>query len=512
MPTLTKPVASITDLTHRYGKTRALDSVAAEIPSGCMVGLIGPDGVGKSTLMGIIAGAKKIQSGKVQVLGGDIADRRHRNAVCPLIAYMPQGLGKNLYFELSVFENIDFFAQLFGLSRAERRKRIDGLLKATGLDPFPNRPAGKLSGGMKQKVGLCSSLIHDPDLLILDEPTTGVDPLSRQQFWTLVDNIRAGRPGMSVLVSTAYMDEADRFDWLIAMDAGRILATGTPQELKQRTGTENLEETFVALLPEGKRGSGRRLTIPPRVQTDAEPAIVAKNLTRRFGKFTAVNAVNFTIERGEIFGFLGSNGCGKSTTMKMLTGLLPATEGEAILFGKPVDPKNNDARMRVGYMSQAFSLYGELTVAQNLWIHARLYHLPPESRQIPDRRAGPALRARTVRRRPPRIDPARRAPAAIARGGDHPRPGDADPRRADVRRRPGGARRVLGVADRALARKAGHDLHLNPLHERGDALRPHLLDARGGRAGVRHPEGPHGRARDGRTGGGIHRLHRRRLE
>ena len=177
------------------------------------------------------------------------------------------------------------------------------------------------------------------------------------------------------------MDEADRFDWLIAMDAGRILATGTPQELKQRTGTENLEETFVALLPEGKRGSGRRLTIPPRVQTDAEPAIVAKNLTRRFGTFTAVNAVNFTIERGEIFGFLGSNGCGKSTTMKMLTGLLPATEGEAILFGKPVDPKNNDARMRVGYMSQAFSLYGELTVAQNLWIHARLYHLPPESRR-----------------------------------------------------------------------------------------------------------------------------------
>ncbi len=137
----------------------------------------------------------------------------------------------------------------------------------------------------------------------------------------------------------------------------------------------------MALLPEEKRGSGRRLTIPPRVQTDAEPAIVARNLTRRFGTFTAVNAVNFTIERGEIFGFLGSNGCGKSTTMKMLTGLLPATEGEAILFGKPVDPKNNDARMRVGYMSQAFSLYGELTVAQNLWIHARLYHLPPESRR-----------------------------------------------------------------------------------------------------------------------------------
>ncbi len=252
-------------------------------------------------------------------------------------------------------------------------------MKATGLDPFPDRPAGKLSGGMKQKVGLCSALIHDPDLLILDEPTTGVDPLSRQQFWTLVDNIRAGRPGMSVLVSTAYMDEADRFDWLIAMDAGQVLATGTPEELKRRTGTEDLEGAFIALLPEGKRGGARLLTIPPRVKTDSEPAIVARNLTRRFGKFTAVNSVNFTIERGEIFGFLGSNGCGKSTTMKMLTGLMPATEGEAMLFGKPVDAKDSDARMRVGYMSQAFSLYGELTVAQNLWIHARLYHLPPGS-------------------------------------------------------------------------------------------------------------------------------------
>jgi ribosome-dependent ATPase len=374
-------VATVTELTHRYGKTRALDAVTAEIPSGCMVGLIGPDGVGKSTLMGIIAGAKKIQTGKVQVLGGDIASVRHRNVVCPLIAYMPQGLGKNLYFELSVFENIDFFARLFGLSAAERRSRIALLLKATGLGPFPDRPAGKLSGGMKQKVGLCSSLIHDPDLLILDEPTTGVDPLSRQQFWTLIDNIRTGRPGMSVVVSTAYMDEAERFDWLIAMDAGRVLATGSPEELRRRTGTQNLEETFVALLPEEKRGGPSRLEIPPRVETGGEPAIVAKNLTRRFGKFTAVNAVNFTIERGEIFGFLGSNGCGKSTTMKMLTGLLPATEGEARLFGEPVDAKNVDTRMRVGYMSQAFSLYGELTVAQNLWIHARLYHLPQESMQ-----------------------------------------------------------------------------------------------------------------------------------
>ncbi len=343
-----------------------------------MVGLIGPDGVGKSTLLGLIAGAKKMQAGTVQVLGGDMADRRHRDAVCTRVAYMPQGLGKNLYKELSVFENIDFFARLFGQAAAERRWRIDGLLKATGLDPFPDRPTGKLSGGMKQKVSLCCALIHDPDLLILDEPTTGVDPLSRQQFWTLIDNIRAERPGMSVLVSTAYMDEAQQFDWIIAMDAGNVLACGTPTQLQERTGTQNLEETFVALLPEEKRGGGTKLIVPPRVASGGEPAIYARNLTRRFGNFVAVNNVSFTIDRGEIFGFLGSNGCGKSTTMKMLTGLLPASSGEAKLFGETVEAGSIEIRNRVGYMSQAFSLYGELTVRQNLWLHARLFHLPPE--------------------------------------------------------------------------------------------------------------------------------------
>ncbi|MGA8346805.1 MAG: ribosome-associated ATPase/putative transporter RbbA [Isosphaeraceae bacterium] len=378
MPSTTEPVASVRGVTHHYGSTLALDDITIDIPPGRMVGLIGPDGVGKSSLMGLIGGAKKIQKGKVIVLGGDIADVRHRGAVCPRIAYMPQGLGKNLYFELSVFENIDFFARLFGMARAERKRRIGDLLEATGLGPFPDRPAGKLSGGMKQKVGLCGALIHDPDLLILDEPTTGVDPLSRQQFWKLIDDIRAGRPEMSVLISTAYMDEAQRWDWIVAMDAGRVLATGTPGELMERTGTRDLEEAFVALLPPEKRGDRQKLTIPPRPEIGGEPAITATRLTRRFGNFTAVNDVNLSIERGEIFGFLGSNGCGKSTTMKMLTGLLPASEGEATLFGQPIDANSNETRMRVGYMTQAFSLYGELTVRQNLDLHARLYNLPAE--------------------------------------------------------------------------------------------------------------------------------------
>jgi ribosome-dependent ATPase len=369
-------VASVIGLTHRFGVVAALRDLDVELPAGRMVGLIGPDGVGKSTLLGLVAGAKRIQAGRVTVLGGDMADRRHRNAVCPRIAFMPQGLGKNLSMELSVFENVDFFARLFGQRQAERTARIASLLAATGLGPFPDRPAGKLSGGMKQKVGLCTALVHDPDLLILDEPTTGVDPLSRQQFWTLIDDIRRDRSQMSVVVATAYMDEAARFDWLIAMDTGRILATGTPAELMQRTGTRSLEEAYVALLPADQRGHGGPLVIPPRAATGGEPAIVARHLTRRFGAFTAVKDVSFEIDRGEIFGFLGSNGCGKSTTMKMLTGLLPATEGEAFLFGERVDADGTDTRRRVGYMSQAFSLYTELTVRQNLWLHARLFHLP----------------------------------------------------------------------------------------------------------------------------------------
>ena len=372
------PVVSIKDVTHRYGATLALDGFSLDIPSGRMVGVIGPDGVGKSTLLALVAGSKKMQQGKVIVLGGDIADAAHRRDVCPRIAYMPQGLGKNLYFELSVRENVDFMARLFGLSAAERPARIKQLLDATGLGPFPERPAGKLSGGMKQKVGLCGALVHEPDLLILDEPTTGVDPLSRRQFWSLIDDIRADRPSMSVVISTAYMDEAQQWDWIVAMDAGRVLATGTPAELMERTGTKDLERCFVALLPEDKRSGHVDLTIPPRPEGKSEIAIDAKGLTRRFGDFVAVDHVSLTIERGEIFGFLGSNGCGKSTTMKMLTGLLPPTEGSATLFGQSVEAGSMEVRKSIGYMTQAFSLYGELTVMQNLVLDARLYHIPPD--------------------------------------------------------------------------------------------------------------------------------------
>ena len=370
-----KSVAQVTQLLHRYGDTIAIDHIDLKIPSGNMVGLIGPDGVGKSSLLALIAGVRKIQDGSVQVLGRDMRRSLNRMAVGPRIAYMPQGLGRNLYMTLSVFENVDFFGRLFGHNQEQRAWRIRELLEATGLAPFTDRPAGKLSGGMKQKLGLCCALIHDPDLLILDEPTTGVDPLSRRQFWELIERIRGRREGMSVIVATAYMDEAERFDWLVAMDGGKVLATGSPAELKSSTDSQSLEAAFIALLPTGKRRH-QALIIPPRQTHETETAIEADGLTRCFGEFVAVDRVSFRIERGEIFGFLGSNGCGKTTTMKMLTGLLPSSAGEAKLFGRPVDAKDTDLRKRVGYMSQAFSLYSELTVRQNLALHARIFQLP----------------------------------------------------------------------------------------------------------------------------------------
>lgn len=376
-----KPAAILDNVSHRYGERTALAGVSVTIPAGQRVGLIGPDGVGKSTFLALLAGVRKLQQGSLQVLDHNMQSAGARRRICSRIAYMPQGLGKNLYMTLSVYENIDFFARLFGLNAKDRAQRIDMLLKSTGLSPFRDRPAGKLSGGMKQKLGLCCALIHDPDLLILDEPTTGVDPLSRRQFWELIERIRRQRPAMSVVIATAYMEEAAQLDWLLAMDDGRILASGTPADLMQQTQTRDLDAAFIALLPEQKRQGHVEIHVPPRTRGDGEVAIEAISLSKRFGNFTAVDGVNFTIERGEIFGFVGSNGCGKTTTMKMLTGLLSPSEGQAKLFGRETDPHDMATRTRVGFMSQAFSLYEELTVLQNLTLHAKLFHFPAERRE-----------------------------------------------------------------------------------------------------------------------------------
>ena len=367
---------SIQNLSHRYGKTLALDDVSLDIPKGATVGLIGPDGVGKSTLLSLMAGVKVIQDGRVEVLGGDMADKDVRRDLSHRIAFMPQGLGRNLYPTLSVYENIDFHARLFGLDGQERTRQIARLMEATRLAPFSGRAAGKLSGGMKQKLSLCCALVHSPDLLILDEPTTGVDPLSRRQFWALVDDLRREHAGMTVIVATAYIEEAQRFERLLAMDAGRLLENKPTAAVLADYGTDVLEEAYVKMLPPEKQQGSGGLDITPFVPDPAAPpAMEAHGLTKRFGDFTAVDHVSFTIQKGEIFGFLGSNGCGKSTTMKMLTGLLEATEGDATLLGKPIDAGGLDTKMRVGYMSQAFSLYEELSVRRNLDLHARLYQM-----------------------------------------------------------------------------------------------------------------------------------------
>ncbi|MDI1261354.1 ribosome-associated ATPase/putative transporter RbbA [Aquabacterium sp.] len=359
-------------LSHRYGPQLALDAVSMSLPTGRTIGLVGPDGVGKSTLLGLISGVKKLQSGSLQVLGGDLRNRRFRQMLAPRVAFMAQGLGRNLYRSLSVYDNIDFAARLFGVPAAERGSRIHALMEATGLGPFPNRPAGKLSGGMKQKVSLCCALVHNPDLLVLDEPTTGVDPLSRRQFWALVQGLRTLRPHMTVLVATAYMEEAERFEHLVAMDEGRVLVCAPTIEVLEQTRSSTLEEAYVKL---SKKGDAAPLVIPPLPAHDGPPAMEALGLTRRFGDFVAARDVSFCIPRGEIFGFLGSNGCGKTTTMKMLTGLLDITEGSAKLLGEKVDAGDLRTRLHIGYMSQLFSLYEELSVRQNLALHARLYRM-----------------------------------------------------------------------------------------------------------------------------------------
>jgi len=376
-----KSIIQLSGVTHRYDEIAALDNVSLDVPSGCVAGLIGPDGVGKSTLLALSAGVRRLQTGTLQVLEGDIRASQHHKACHHRIAYMPQGRGRNLYPTLTVAENLDFFGRLFAQPIEERRARIKDLLEATGLDPFPDRPAGKLSGGMKQKLSLCSALIHDPDLLILDEPTTGVDPLSREQLWDLIDRIRTDRPEMSVIIATAYMEEAERFDWLAAMSDGQVIATGSPAELREETGQETLDGAFIAMLPDEIRSEHETVVVPPFAPSGDGPAVQAISLTRKFGDFTAVDSVNFEIAEGEIFGFLGSNGSGKTTTMKMLTGLLPASSGEALLFGEHLDAGDMKTRQRVGYMSQSFSLYSELTVRQNLDLHAELYRIPKDAQE-----------------------------------------------------------------------------------------------------------------------------------
>ena len=403
-PSPASPVIRVAGARLRYGRHTALAGIDLTVQAGEQVAVIGPDGVGKSSLLALIAGARRLQKGDVEVLGGSMRSARHRHRICQRIAYLPQGLGRNLYDSLSVRENIDFFARLFGGKAADRGERIDALTEATGLAAFRERAAAHLSGGMRQKLGLCCALVHEPDLLLLDEPTTGIDPLSRRQFWELIADLRAARPRLALLLATSYLSEAREFDAILALQEGRTLARGTPQDLLQRTDRTSLEQAFLALL-EDREGAPARgadqagangdpvdnaqpshsrpsrsadpLPSPDRGDRDKPIALEADHLTLRFGNFTAVDSARFRVHQGEIFGFVGSNGSGKTTTMKMLAGLLTPSEGRAFLFGQPVDPRRLGDRRRIGYLAQTFSLYRKLTVRQNLRLHGRLYRIPP---------------------------------------------------------------------------------------------------------------------------------------
>ncbi len=412
-----------------------------QVRAGELTALVGPDGAGKTTLMRMIAGLLKPDAGSLQVLGIDVAT--DPQSVQDRISYMPQRFG--LYEDLSVQENLDLYADLHGVPQEERKERFARMLEMTDMARFTERPAGKLSGGMKQKLGLACTLVRSPDLLLLDEPSVGVDPLSRRDLWTIVQQL-IEQEKLSVIVSTAYMDEAERCAQVFVMNKGKLLADGVPDELRKRaadltfTATtpggmparelqarlidkpdiiidaaprggnvryirqpdadeaqlreilhdassepreEELEDAFMMLLRE-QEGETKATTPASADEADAggaengrngKPVIVVRDLVRKLGDFTAVASTSFDVARGEIFGLLGPNGAGKTTTFRMLCGLLPATSGHLEVAGLNLRNARAAARARIGYVSQKFALYGNLSVRENLEFFGGAYGL-----------------------------------------------------------------------------------------------------------------------------------------
>ncbi len=433
-------IIHITGFCKSYKKKLAVNAVDLSVQRGEIYGLIGPDGAGKSSLMKAIAGVLSFEQGSLEVLGVKVDSEKSAEKIKGRLGFMPQGLGLNLYGDLSVEENIDFFAQLRQVSREQLAERKEKLLVMTRLDKFRDRPMKNLSGGMKQKLGLVCTLIHQPELVILDEPTTGVDPVSRRDFWAILAELLREH-GITALVSTAYMDEAARFHRLSLMYNGQILAAGEPDKISQQalgclveltaepqiealkqlkahfpqieaigsririfvdntkasegaktvsdllTGVEiksiratdaELEDAFIALLRLGPlAGQPIKTDAIPRfdkpLPDDKRIAIEAKQLTRDFDKFRSVDHINFTVKQGEIFGLLGANGAGKTTAIKMLTGILPPSEGEGQVAGADMRNAGQMIKERIGYMSQAFSLYLDLTVMENIRLYASIY-------------------------------------------------------------------------------------------------------------------------------------------
>jgi ABC-2 type transport system ATP-binding protein len=343
------PIIGCQSVCKQYGRGVALHEVSFKVARGETFGIIGPDGAGKTSLFRILTTLMLPDAGKATVLGedtvADYADIRRR------IGYMP---GKfSLYQDLTVEENLRFYATLFGTTIEANYDLIRDIY--VQIEPFKKRRAGKLSGGMKQKLALCCALIHKPEILFLDEPTTGVDPVSRHELWDMLGKLK--RQGITIVASTAYMDEARRCDRLALLMHGEIQGIDTPEAILNRFAD--------ILTPEG-------LT-PNRPMEEDEPAIDVTELTKSFGSFTAVDHISFHVRKGEIFGFLGANGAGKTTAMRMLTGLSLPTSGKAVVAGSDVSTQSEEINKHIGYMSQKFSLYDDLTVAENIRLFAGIY-------------------------------------------------------------------------------------------------------------------------------------------
>jgi ABC-2 type transport system ATP-binding protein len=365
------------NLTRRFGDLTAVDGLDLEIPEGELFGLVGSDGAGKTSTLRMLAGILDPHGGVLEVLGHAFPAGADR--VKGEIGYMSQRFG--LYPDLTVGENIAFYADIFGVAGAERRERTARLLAFSGLAPFSNRLAGRLSGGMKQKLGLCCALIHKPRLLLLDEPTNGVDPLSRRDFWRILRELHA--EGVTIVVATAYLDEAGRCDRVGLVHDGRLIACDTPAGLTGN-GAVSLEELVFSRfgpstpLREPINGPECRgeTEIQSRSVRGVEPAVSLDQLTKRFDTFTAVDSVSLSVPKGQIFGFLGPNGAGKSTTIRMLCGILPPTSGSGTVAGFDIASQPERIKENIGYMSQRFSLYEDLTVDENIAFYGGIYRIP----------------------------------------------------------------------------------------------------------------------------------------
>lgn len=363
--TLSDIIIKVEKLSKKYGKLEAVKEVSFEVKKGEVFGLIGPDGAGKTSVIQILAGVASITSGEAFVNGLRVSKEAEK--IKEIIGYMPQGLGVNLYDNLTVEENIDFFRALRVIPQKIFEKNKDLLLEITKLKPFVKRPARALSGGMRQKLALICTLLHLPDILLLDEPTTGVDPISRQDFWRIIHNLVKERE-ITVLLTTSYMDEAERCHKIALMHEGKILLEDHPEKIS------DLEDTFIEKITGKKWGKDNEENLFSK-NTNERSVVVCKEVSKVFGTFKAVNRVSLEIKKGEIFGLLGPNGAGKTTLIKMMCGLLEPSEGKIFVNSFEVRKEKSKIWESIGYMSQKFSLYRDLTVLENLKLYAGLYQV-----------------------------------------------------------------------------------------------------------------------------------------